>query len=53
MLKMMLIFVGVIVAAFIIAGIAMFGEHAFLLWVGIGLLIAYAISGLVVARRNK
>lgn len=53
MFKMVAIFVGAIVVGFIIAGIAMFGERAFLLWIGIGLLIAYAIAGVVAARRDK
>lgn len=52
-LKLAAIFVGVILVAFLVASIALFGEHAFLLWVAIILLVVYAISGLVAARRNK
>jgi phage-related holin len=51
--KFALIFVGVILVAFLVASIAFFGEHAFLLWVSIILLVIYAITGLVAARRDK
>ncbi len=52
-LKFVAIFVGVILLAFLVASIAFLGEHAFLLWVAVILLVVYAISGLVVARRSK
>ena len=53
MLKMVAIFVGAILVGFLVASIAFFGEHAFLLWVAIMLLVVYAITGLVAARRSK
>jgi hypothetical protein len=52
-LKMVLIFVGVVLVGFLVASIAFFGDHAFLLWVAVILLIVYAISGLVAARRAR
>lgn len=53
MLKVIAIAVGAILLGFLVASIAFFGEHAFLLWVSIGLLIAYGIAGLVAARRKS
>jgi hypothetical protein len=53
MLKMVAIFVGVVLIGFLVASIAFFGEHAFLLWVSVILLVVYAITGLVAARRSK
>jgi hypothetical protein len=51
--KFIAIFIGVVLVGFLVASIAFFGEHAFLLWIAVILLIAYAISGLVAARRSK
>lgn len=52
MFKMIMIFLGCLLVGFLVACIAFFGEHAFLLWVSIGLLIAYGIAGLVASRRK-
>ncbi len=52
-LKIVLITVGVILVGFLVASIAFLGDHAFLLWVAVILLVIYAISGLVAARRAK
>jgi hypothetical protein len=52
-LKMVAIFVGAILVAFLVASIAFLGEHAFLIWVSVILLVIYGITGLVAARRNK
>jgi len=53
LLKVAAIIVGAVLVAFLVAAIALLGEHAFLLWVAIILLVVYAITGLVAARRNK
>jgi len=52
MLKVAAILVGATLLGFVVAGIALFGEHAFLLWVGLGGLVVYGIAGLV-ARRSR
>lgn len=52
-LKMVAIFVGAILVAFLVASIAFLGEHAFLVWVAVILLVIYVISGLVAARRSR
>ncbi len=44
---------GAIVLGFIVAGIALIGEHAFLLWVGLIGLVVYVVSGWVIARRSR
>lgn len=53
LLKVIAIVIGVLLLAFLVASIAFFGEHAFLLWVAVVLLVVYAITGLVAARRSK
>jgi len=52
-LKMVVILVGAILVGFLVAAIALLGEHAFLLWVSIGLLIVYGISVLLASRRSQ
>lgn len=51
--KVAIIAVGIIIVAFIVASVALFGEHAFLLWVGLIALVVYGIVGLVTARRSR
>jgi hypothetical protein len=51
--KVIAIIVGALLLGFLIASIALFGEHAFLLWVSVILLAVWAISSAVMWLRSR
>jgi hypothetical protein len=51
--KVIAIMVGALLLGFLVASIALFGEHAFLLWVAAILLVIWAISSVVVWLRSR
>ena len=51
--KIIAIIVGALLLGFLVASIALFGEHAFLLWVCAILLVVWAISSAVVWLRSR
>lgn len=53
LVKVIAIIVGALLLGFLVASIALFGEHAFLLWVAVILLVIWAISSVVVWLRSK
>jgi hypothetical protein len=53
LVKIVAIIVGALLLGFLVASIALFGEHAFLLWVAAILLVVWAISSAVVWLRTK
>jgi hypothetical protein len=53
LVKIVAIIVGALLLGFLVASIALFGEHAFLLWVAAILLVVWAISSAVVWMRSK
>ncbi len=53
LVKIIAIIVGALLLGFLVASIALFGEHAFLLWVCAILLVIWAISSAVVWLRSK
>ena len=51
--KIVAIIVGALLLGFLVASVALFGEHAFLLWVAAILLVIWAISSVVVWLRSR
>jgi hypothetical protein len=47
------VLVGALLLGFLVASIALFGEHAFLLWVAAILLVVWAISSAVAWLRSR
>jgi len=51
--KVAAVIVGAVLLGFLVASIALFGEHAFLLWVAVILLVVWAVSSAVVWLRSR